>query len=265
MDPFLERFWNDVHGKLIAYIADELNNSLPSHYRATMQERVVISDFDQPGTNVRYPDVSVLELPAYREPGGVATAAHSSHLMVTSPQHLTYTSDLFTQYSIEILDTRHGEKVVTAIEILSPENKRPGDGMAQFRRKQQEYRSAKVSRVEIDFLREGRRMFEFPPGVLTVGKDKPYYITVHRGAKPSTAEVYAIDLRDSLPVISIPLREEESDAALDLQPLLNRAYHNGRFPIDYSAPCEPPLRGPDSEGAQPLLAAYRSGRSLIAE
>ena len=254
MDPFLERFWNDVHGKLIAYIADELNSSLPAHYRATMQERVVISDLERPASTARYPDVSVLELPVSRDQGGVATAVHSSHLLLTSPQLLTYPNEPLTQYSVEILDTKLGEKVVTAIEVLSPENKRSGDGMAQFRRKQQEYRSAKVNRVEIDFLREGRRMFEFSPQVLTLGKDKPYYITVHRGNQPSSAEVYAIDLRDSLPVVSIPLREGDADLLLDLQPLLNRVYQNGRFPIDYGAPCDPPLRGLELEAASSLLA-----------
>jgi hypothetical protein len=44
MDPYLERFWNDVYGKLITYIADDLNEALPPRYRAALQERVVIAD-----------------------------------------------------------------------------------------------------------------------------------------------------------------------------------------------------------------------------
>ena len=77
--------------------------------------------------------------------------------------------------------------------------------MTQFRRKQEEYRSAKVSRVEIDLSVQGRRLFEFTPQTLSGEKEKPYYITVHRGDRPQTAEVYAIDLRDPLPAIGVPL------------------------------------------------------------
>lgn len=50
MDPYLERFWNDVHGKLLTYIADDLNESLPPRFRATVQERVgrFPIDYDEP-------------------------------------------------------------------------------------------------------------------------------------------------------------------------------------------------------------------------
>jgi hypothetical protein len=253
MDPFLEHYWNDVHGKLIAYIAEKLNTSLPARYRASMHERVVISDLESPATNARYPDVSILELPAAHSQGGSATVVHSSHLIVTSPELVEYPDDPLVKYLLEILDTKQREKVVTAIAVLSPENKRPGDGMTQFRRKQQEYRSARVNRVEIDLLREGRRMFEFAPAVLTLGKDKPYYITVHRGDRPLSAEIYAIDLRDRLPVIEVPLNPGEADVLLDVQPLLDRVYQNGRFPIDYALPYKPPLNAMDLDAARSVL------------
>ena len=39
MDPHLERFWNDVHGKLVTYSADESNEQLPPRYRVAMWAR----------------------------------------------------------------------------------------------------------------------------------------------------------------------------------------------------------------------------------
>ena len=81
MDPYTERFWNDVHGTLITYIRDELNGLLPPRYRATMQERVIIADLDRPLSGSRYPDVAVLDWPEIA-PGGVATAVHSKRLIV---------------------------------------------------------------------------------------------------------------------------------------------------------------------------------------
>ena len=155
---------------------------------------------------------------------------------------------------MQIIDAKFGEKVVTSIEVLSPENKRPGDGMRQFQRKQDECRRAGVSRVEIDLLRDGRRMFEFPQRLLATDQIKPYYVTIHRGPKPGECELYAIDLRERLPVIGVPLRVGDEDAPLNLQSLIEHVYRTGRFPIDYDQPCDPPLEGPDASWAREMLA-----------
>ena len=250
MDPYLERFWNDVHGKLITYIADDLNDALPPHYRAALQERVVIADLDQPVSGARYPDVAVLEAPII---AGAGAAVRSTRALIAAPALLAYQGEPLTQYSVEIIDSKFGEKVVTAIEVLSPENKRPGDGMRQFQRKQDECRRAGVSRVEIDLLREGRRMFEFPQRLLAPNQIKPYYVTVHRGTRPGECLLYAIDLREPLPMIGIPLRAGDEDAALDLQALIEHVYRTGRFPIDYDEPCEPPLEEGDGLWARERL------------
>jgi hypothetical protein len=257
MDPYLERFWNDVHGKLVPYIADQLNEELPPRFRATMQDRVVIADLDQPLSGARYPDVAILEAPLI---GGVGLATRSKRALIRSPALLAYQGEPLTEYFIEIVDTKFGEKVVTAIEVLSPENKRVGDGMRKFQEKQAEYRRARVSRVEIDLLRDGRRPFEFPERLLQSEAGKPYYVGVYRAGKPGQCELYAIDLREPLPVIAIPLRANDADVMLDLQPLIEHVYRTGRFPIDYDDPCDPPLEGDDAAWARDLLKA-RSDRS----
>jgi hypothetical protein len=250
MDPYLEAFWNDVHGKLVTYITDDLNEQLPSRFRATMQERVVIADLDQPLSGARYPDVAVLEAPFIT---GAGPAVRSLRALVRSPELLTYQGEPLIEFSVEIVDTKFGEKVVTAIEVLSPENKRPGDGMRQFQAKQSEYRRAHVSRVEIDLLREGQRPFEFPRRLLGPERIKPYYVGVYRGSKPNECELYAIDLREPLPVIAIPLRPPDADVMLDLQPLIEHVYRTGRFPIDYDNAIDPPLEGDDAIWARSML------------
>lgn len=240
MDPYLERFWNDVHGPLITYIKDALNDALPAWFRATMQERVIIADQERPLSGARYPDVSILDAPHFT---GGGTAVQSSHFVVHSPALLHFSGEPLTEYSVEIVDTKFGEKVVTAIEVLSPENKRSGDGLVQFQRKQSEYRNARVNRVEIDLLREGRRLFDFPLRLLKPEQHTPYYVTVYRGSVRDQCEIYAISLSEPLPTIAIPLRADDSDVPLDLQPLIEHVYRTGRFPIDYGDPCEPPLVG----------------------
>jgi hypothetical protein len=257
MDPYLERFWNDVHGPLITYIKDELNDALPPRFRATMQERVIIADLDEPLSGARYPDVAILDAPRI---GTTGTAVRSTRALVRAPALMAYQGEPLIEYSVEIVDTKFGDKVVTAIEVLSPENKRPGDGMQQFQRKQEEYRRAHVSRVEIDLLREGRRMFEFPSRLLSADQVKPYYVTVCRGSRPGECELYAIDLREPLPVIAIPLRQPDADVVLDLQLLIEHVYRTGRFPIDYDDPADPPLEGDDAEWAREWLAKRATPR-----
>ena len=255
MDPYLEQFWNDVHGKLVPYIADELNEVLlPAGYRATMQNRIVISEFEELAARNRFPDVAVIEWPAAKEQGGVATAAHSQRLRVPTPDLITYASETLKQYFIEIVDGKSGNQVITAIEVLSPENKRQGDGMEKFRLKQAECRSAGISRIEIDLLRSGRRVFEFPIHYLKPEQIRPYYVTVHRSDRPNEAELYTIDLRDRLPIVLVPLRPGDPDVRLDLQPLVDHVYRAGRFAIDYTQPCDPPLTGKDEIWAQEIIA-----------
>jgi hypothetical protein len=65
MDPYLERFWGDVHQALITYIRDWVQGRLPGDLRARMQERVYV---ELPGARraVYYPDIRVVERPAPR-------------------------------------------------------------------------------------------------------------------------------------------------------------------------------------------------------
>lgn len=55
--------------------------------------------------------------------------------------------------SVIIMDATNGNKVVTAIEVLSPWNKAPGKLNEVYRRKLDHYLAAGVSVVEIDLLR----------------------------------------------------------------------------------------------------------------
>ncbi len=68
--------------------------------------------------------------------------------------------------------------------------------------------------------------------------------------------VYPIPLRQRLPTLPIPRRQTEDDLPLDLQPLLDRAYHNGRFNrLDYTQPLRPPLEGEEAAWVEHHLSA----------
>lgn len=67
-------------------------------------------------------------------------------------------------------------------------------------------------------------------------------------------EFWPIALQDRLPVIPVPLRKNDRDVGLDLQPLIDRVYENGRYDgTDYTRDPEPLLTGDDATWAQELL------------
>ncbi len=61
-----------------------------------------------------------------------------------------------TEGYIEIVDVKSGHRVVTTIEVLSPTNKRPGEGQRLYLQKQADMKQAGVNIVEIDLLRRRR-------------------------------------------------------------------------------------------------------------
>jgi hypothetical protein len=146
--------------------------------------------------------------------------------------------------------------VVSVIEFLSPTNKLPGQGRREYRRKQRECRRGGVNLVEIDLTRRGRRRLLVSEDELPADHRSPYLASVWRLTRPSLHEVYAIWLQQALPNISIPLRPDDPDVHLDLQPLIETVYATGRYDIDYSAELDPPLDSGDQAWAAELLASH---------
>ena len=163
---------------------------------------------------------------------------------------------------MQIIDRTPGNRVITAIELLSPWNKGPGTLKKAYRKKLDDYARGGVSIVEIDLLR-------FPPRdrlpigqvVLPPRRRAPYLTCVQRAWRQDVWEIYPMNLRQPLPRIPIPLRQTDGDIGLDLQPLIDRAYNaGGHDDIDYSQPTSPPLDTEDAQWAQELLqsAGFRS-------
>jgi len=163
-------------------------------------------------------------------------------------------SEPVTEGYIEIVDAGSGNRVVTVIEFLSPSNKVPGEGQVLYRRKQQEMLAAKVSLVEVDLTRGDRRVLPIPEALVPLAHRTAYLACARRGRNPLVAEFYPIRLADRLPAIRIPLRETDADVPLELQPLVDQCYHNGRYDnLNYRAEPNPPLCGDEAAWAAELL------------
>jgi hypothetical protein len=251
MDPYLEKHWRDVHASLIIYARDQMQRRLPDDLLARVEERVFVeSEGEGRGRSV-YPDVRVIEhgMPA-------ATAAVAEPGVEIAEPWLIHAgqAEPATETFIEIIDAESGGRVVTVIEFLSQANKHPGDGQEKYLQKQQEMRAGKVNLVEIDLLRSGQRVFMAPAHRIPRARQTPYQACVWRACKPETWEHFAFPLDRPLPAIRIPLREQDDDVLLHLQPLIDECYENGRYQtLDYRQPLDPPLSGNAAAWADRLL------------
>jgi hypothetical protein len=125
--------------------------------------------------------------------------------------------------------------------------------------KQDECRAARVNRVEIDLTRAGSRE-EIMPWLASVKQPHPTYLAgVWRAVRGAAIEVHLLPLDKPLKSIRIPLRPADKDVVLDLQPLVEQAYHRGRYGnLDYAPVLEPPLTGPEAAIAERVLAQARN-------
>ena len=238
MDPYLEgSLWMTVHTQLSAEIARQLAPKLRPRYLALTTERFV---FEEPesvavATSTLYPDVSVAE-------AGVGSVAEPATAIAPAPLRLaTLMPAAVPHVTVEIRDTAN-RQLVTAIEVLSLTNKR-GDGRAEYLAKRRRILLSTAHLVEIDLLREGKRvpMQEPLPDAL-------YFVFLSRAENRPLTDVWPIQLSEPLPPIPVPLLAGDADVKLDLQLAFRTVYDSIGYDlaVDYSRAPESPLR-PDDE------------------
>ena len=249
MDPYLEAHWGDIHHAIVNYARDAIQEQLPNQLFARMEERVYI---ETPAKRMaRYPDVRIVESETSFEH---SSESAGEEVMVAEPKLLELEADPKTEGFIEIREVGGEERLVTVIEVLSPANKTVGAGHWQYQRKQKDCQCGQVSLVEIDLLRGGTWTVLAPEDKLPEPMRSPYRISVWRQWRPVSLEFYHAPLRKRLPAIRIPLRDSDSDVALDLQALIDRAYRFGRYErTDYSVDPAGPLANDDATWLDALL------------
>jgi len=250
VDPYLEQHWGDIQTRLIVYISDQINDQLPNGLQARVEESVCV-DLEESSRWI-YPDVRLIEQPESVSAAVVAVVGAT----VAEPTIIPVPSEQITERHIEIVDLNSGNRVVTAIELLSPANKKEESGRQAYRRKQFAYIAGRVNLVEIDLIRSGGFIIAIPEGRLRADLRTPYLICVRRVQRPDEAEIIHIPIDQPVPNFRIPLRPTDADIVLQLQPLLDECYRRGRYAsIDYSQPPRPSLSAPEDAWADELLRA----------
>jgi hypothetical protein len=146
--------------------------------------------------------------------------------------------------------------VITVIELLSPKNKRSGEGRASYEKKRSAILSSATHLVEIDLLRAGN-----PMPVLGNPSLSAYRILVSRSSQRPSAELYSIELWQPLPDLPIPLKTAQEALIISLQAILDGVYDRARYAsrIDYSqAPPLPVLSELEQQWLKSLAATPNS-------
>lgn len=230
MDPYVERsaIWPDFHDAFISYLRESLQPSLRPKYAALGQDRLYVVDSGRP---IR-PDVSIVRASAGRNPPtGVAVAEPDAPIIVEMSR------EEIRQPLLYIIEPAAGNRIVTAIEVLSPDNKRSGPGRDSYLNKQQELWEAGAHLIEIDLLRAGRSTVRVPEEELDRLAPHHYLVSVTR-CVPTQCELYGFALQQRLPRIKVPLANGDPDITLDLQAVFQRCWESGPYPelLQYDAP-----------------------------
>lgn len=245
MDPYLEhpRSWPNFHHRLITAIAISLGPQLRPKYRVVVEEAIYQTE-GQNSVLVGIPNVTVQKARRNQtKPGQELANGPSNDVAVAQPILVDLPMpEVVRQGYLEIRDVATSE-VVTVMEVLSPTNKRPGEGRRTYEAKRQTVLASPTNLVEIDLLRQWPPIVQLPEQVKT-----HYRILVSASVNRPRASLYAFNLQEPIPAFPLPLREGESEPIINLQGLLGDIYDQSGYDlvIDYNEEPVPPLEQDDA-------------------
>ncbi|HEY9850993.1 MAG TPA: DUF4058 family protein [Leptolyngbyaceae cyanobacterium] len=249
MNPYLElpALWHEFHNRLIVAISDALTPYLQPKYYVAVETRTYLDD--DPELLVGIPDAIVLTASQTPIVQSTATATQTRPKQIRLPMPV--------EAKERYLEVREvgTHQVITAIEVLSPKNKRKGEGRTVYEKKRQRVLGSSSNLVEIDLLREN-----IPMPMIGVEETSDYRIVVSRATMRPIADLYQFQLREPIPKFSLPLKLEDPELTVDLQTILLGVYDRGsyQFRIDDRQPVPgPKLSEADRQWVDTLLAPIR--------
>ncbi len=248
MNPYLENpvLWREVHSLLIVALFDALNPQVRPKYRVAIEQRVYKASGED-SLLVGIPDVAVKASQTAKksETGNIAVAAPAVKPMTVN---LPIPETVRESY-LEVRDVATRE-VVTVIEVLSPKNKRSGEGRRAYDKKRLRVLGSSSHLVEIDLLRDGK-----PMTILDNHIQSDYRILVSRYEQRPKADLYPFNLKETIPTFALPLWEGDTEPVVDLQDLINGIYNRASYDlvIDYSKESVPELSEEDKIWVDELL------------
>jgi hypothetical protein len=185
MDPYIEQptFWSSLNFRLIGAIAAAIEPQLSRNYYVEIETRTYQTD----GSDellIGLPDAAVIarqstqDEPNSESPSPVATRIKPATVVLPMPVPIK-------ERYLEVREVG-SDAVITVVEVLSPSNKRPGEGRTIYQNKRQQVLGSATHLIEIDLLRGGE-----PMPILGQAVASAYRVLVSRSDQRPTADLYA--------------------------------------------------------------------------
>jgi hypothetical protein len=234
MNPWLEGYlWPDVHSRLAQVISELLAPQIAPKYVARLALATIMDGDPDSEIGITYPDVEVLDrLSTANEP---AMTYGGKTLSMTEPTIvMPFTLPIPVKFPIVEVRDAANNKLITAIEILSPVNKR-NPNLIDYRKKIDDLHKRGVHIIEIDLLRRGTRPFSTKKAV-------SHYQMMLLRAQSNNALVWSVNIQDKLPVLPVPLRAPDLDVFLDLGNAMDIIFERSLYylSINYAKDPAPP-------------------------
>ena len=260
MDPYLEQsaFWSPFHNRLMVGLANRLSPILRPQYYIEVETRSYM-DTPEDELLIGIPDAVVLGSNQLNHESKKSPFSEGSRVAVRTPPQ-TVTLPVPVEVRERYLEVRElgSDRVITAIELLSPTNKRKGRGRDAYEAKRASILSSRSHFVEIDLLRS-----QSPFSIIGADYMGDYYVLVSQANRRPQAQFYSFTLRESLPEFLLPLKEADEAIAVDLQSIFQEVYEQASYDlrIDYTQPVPAPALSDENQAW--IEDLIKSNRQLI--
>ncbi len=257
MEPYLEQpaFWSSFHSRLIVAIADAIEPQLSPQYYVEVETRTYQSDDSEDGLLIGIPDAIVFSGQSNTPTTKEILADDRSVATQSRPERVTVPMPIaVNERYLEVREVVTDE-VITVIELLSPKNKRAGDGRVAYEKKRRAILSSATHLVELDLLRGSK-----PMAILGMRSKSPYRILISRSHQRPAADLYGVNLQQQLPTFPVSLKPTDPEPLVPLQEVFDGVYERARYArrIDYNLPVPPPaLSTAEKQWVEALLAPIR--------
>jgi Protein of unknown function (DUF4058) len=256
-DPYLEypAFWSSFHTRLMVAIADVIEPQLSPNYYVEVESRTYQSDEGDEELLIGIPDAIVFSSSSDRD--DLELSAESGRVK-TQPRPEIVTVPMPIEISERYLEVREmgTDEVIAVIELLSPKNKRSGEGRSAYEKKRRQVLGSETHLVELDLLRGAK-----PMTIFGMQSQSLYRILISRSPQRPKADLYGISLQQTLPSFPIPLKPSDPEPLVELQQVFEQVYERARYGtrIDYRQPLPPPkLSDADQQWVDQRLESIQS-------
>ena len=236
MNPYLEHpdLWPKIHPLLVSALAVLLQKKVAAGYVVTLASHTYRASGE--------PNLIVDETSSSPEGSRSRQQPVTIYVPMTQVVHESY------------IEIRHGttNAVVTVVDILTPRRKRDRCVRRSYEQNCEKIFSSSTHFLEIDLLRGWEPIFAYGTG----GAD--YRVLVSRSDQRPRAALYAWQVNEAIPPITVPLAGSET-TLIDLKESLVEVQQQLPLELlDYSRPPLPPLEPQSATWLETLLGSAES-------